>query len=233
MEWDYLAVIPIKSYDHWLKNQINDGARRAIRKAEKKGVDVKVVQFDDELIRGMVEIFNETPIRQGRFYAHYGKAFEVVKREFSENADNCAFIGAYYKDELIGFIKLGIARQFAVPFGMVAKLEHRDKSPQNAMIAKAVSVCDQRGIAYLLYGLWTEGTLGDFKRNNGCEKMGIPRYYVPLNIKGRIALKLGLHHGITGMLPEGLLEFVKGVRKRFYVKKYGSGGDEKTTGQDG
>lgn len=221
MEWDYLAVIPVMSFDNWFNKQINAGARKAIRKAEKKGVEVKVVPFNDDLVRGIVDIFNETPIRQGRFYAHYGKNFETVKEEFSENMDKCDFIGAYYKGELIGFIKLFIPDRYAVPFGMVAKIQHRDKSPQNAMLARAVQVCEQKQIPYLLYGTWTSGTLGDFKQNNGCEKMKVPRYYVPLSIKGDVCLGLRLHHGIVGILPEKFLGFLKEIRKNMYMRKYG------------
>ena len=109
MEYDDLAVIPIESYEHWFKKQIGHGERKSVRKAKKTGVIVKVAEFNDALVEGITDVFNETPIRQGRPYSHYGKDFETVKRELRQNVEKCAFIGAYYDNELIGFIQLGYA----------------------------------------------------------------------------------------------------------------------------
>src|SRR5205814_1450541 len=83
MELDALAVLPIKSYGFWWEKQIERQARNKIRKAQKKGVIVRPTDFDDKLIHGMTSIFNETPIRQGRHFLHYGKNFETIKRQFS------------------------------------------------------------------------------------------------------------------------------------------------------
>jgi len=221
MEWNSLAAIPINSFEHWFEKQINSGARKAIRKAKKEGVIAKVADLNDEFVKGVTTIFNETPIRQGRPYSHYGENFETVKQEFSKNLDRCDFIGAYYNDELIGFIQLGHAGKCAIPFGMVSKIEHRDKSPQNALVAKAVEICDIKQIPYLLYGYWSRGGLGDFKRHNGCIKMQVPRYYIPLTIKGQIALKFNFHHGISIILPDKLIDYMITLRTKWYSRKYG------------
>ena len=44
------------------------------------------VWFDDELVRGIAEVQNEAPVRQGRRYPHYGKTIQRVKW------DHCAFV---------------------------------------------------------------------------------------------------------------------------------------------
>ena len=219
MEWNHVAAIPIKSFDHWFEKQIKSSARKAIRKAEKKGVIVKIVDFNDNFVKGVTTIFNETPIRQGRLYSHYGKDFETVRQELSKDLDRCDLIGAYYNDDLIGFIQLCYAGNCAVPFGMVAKIEHRDKSPQNALLSMAVEICDIKEIPYLLYGYWSRGGLGDFKRHNGCIKIGVPRYYIPLKIKGKIALKLKLHDGFVRLLPEKTIDYLINLRNKWYDKK--------------
>src|SRR5262245_24145532 len=66
MEWEEIAVLPVKSYDHWFKQQIKSRVRNLIRKAEKEGVTVRETTYDDEFVRGMTAIFNEAPVRQGR-----------------------------------------------------------------------------------------------------------------------------------------------------------------------
>lgn len=213
MERDYIAAVPIKSYDYWYKEQINTNARRAISKARKAGVEVKDAEFNDEFIKGMTNIFNETPIRQGKRFWHYGKDFETIKQEFSQYLFRENIIGAYFKEELIGFIFLSHAGKYAITGQIISKIDHRDKAPNNALIAKAVEVCEKKGIQYLVYSHWGDGSLAEFKRRNGFEKIGLPRYYIPLTIKGKIALALDLHRGITSIFPEPLVIHLKELRR--------------------
>src|SRR5271165_5059314 len=81
MEWDNLAVLPITTFDHWWKKQIDNKTRNMVRKAEKKGLTLREVPFGDILVRGIWEIYNECPIRQRRPFPHYGKNIETVHRE--------------------------------------------------------------------------------------------------------------------------------------------------------
>src|SRR5437879_1677486 len=48
LEWDSIAALPLTTYEHWWKAQINDKTRNMARKAGKKGVVVKATQFDDD-----------------------------------------------------------------------------------------------------------------------------------------------------------------------------------------
>ena len=79
-------------------------------------------------------------------------------------------------------------------------IKHYDKRPANALIAKAVELCEQQGMSYLMYCNYVyndpESSLTEFKRRNGFEQALVPRYYVPLTLKGKIALRLGLHRGV-------------------------------------
>lgn len=219
MERESIAAIPIKNYDHWWKNQINSKTRNLIRKAEKMGVTVRETKFDEEFIKGMVKIFNESPIRQGKPFWHYGKDFETVKEQFSEYLHREDIYGAYYRDELVGFIFLAYAGKFATLGQILSKMEHRDKAPNNALIAKAVEVCEIKKIPYLAYALWIEGSLGEFKRHSGFEKYDLPRYYCPLTIKGKLALKYNMHHGVVGVIPKGIKVKLKELRKKWYERK--------------
>jgi hypothetical protein len=224
-EWDPRAILPVSSYEHWLKKQIHKQARHKVSKAEKKGVVVRKSEFDDEFIRGMVTIFNESPIRQGFEFWHYGKDFETVKREFSRYLFREELYGAYFEGELIGFIFLVDAGHIARLGQIISMIRHRDKAPNNALIAKAVEVCATREVPFLSYGKWPmAGLLRDFKRYNGFECMQVPRYYVPLSLKGRIALKFRLHRNsrdlrrdIADWLPEATILRLKDLRARFWT----------------
>jgi hypothetical protein len=220
MEWENIAAIPVKSYDHWFKNQINSGARKAIKNSVKRGVDVRLVDFNDDFIKGMTRIFNETPIRRGKTFWHYGKDFETVKREFFRNLFREDIIGAYYKGELIGFAMIVFEKRYASFTQLLSKIEHFNKNPNNALIAKAVKICDENKIPYITYGKWRRGSHADFLRHNGFEKILVPRYYVPLTIKGKIILKLKIHHGIKGILPEKMKVRLLDLRAKWYARKY-------------
>jgi hypothetical protein len=223
-EYDNIAAIDVKSYDDWWKNKMTSNARNWVRKAAKRGVTVKKVAFNDELVKGIVEIYNETPVRQGRTFWHYGKEFQTIKKENGTFLDRSDFIAAYYGDELIGFIKLVYTDKRSEPMQILSKIAHQEKAPTNAMLAKALELTAQKKIPYFLYGKYAYGKKGtdsvsDFKRHNGFKRIDLPQYYVPLTVKGRIALILGLHREISEILPQRLLSYLLKVRSKWYGSK--------------
>jgi hypothetical protein len=222
-EWDNLAVIPITTFSEWWEKRVESSVRRAVRKATKLGLVVKLAEFDDEFVRGIVGINNETPFRQGRAFWHFQKSFEEVKQENSTYLDRNAFLGAYYQDQLIGFIRLIYADKVANTVQLLSMIKHYDKRPANALIAKAVEICEQQGISCLMYCNYVyndpDSSLTEFKRRNGFEQMLVPRYYIPLTPKGQIALKLGLHHGLTRLIPRPVFKQLLKLRSRWYARK--------------
>jgi hypothetical protein len=220
-EWESLAVVPITTYEEWWNKRVKGTTRNMVRKSQKAGVELCEAEFDDAFVSGMVDIFNETPVRQGRPFWHYGKNFETVKRQFSRFLFRETLIGAYLKDELIGFVMLADAGRFGILGQFISKLQHRDKATNNALIAKTVEVCVQRRLPYLSYTDWRDTSLVDFKRYNGFQEMRVPRYFVPLTAKGRIALSLGLHRGWKAMLPAQVVAPLKKLRRSWndYTQK--------------
>ena len=219
MELDAMAVLPIKSYDLWWEKQIERQARNKIRKAQKKGVVVRSTDFDDRLVQGMTLIFNETPIRQGRRFLHYGKDFATIKRQFSRYLFREEIFGAYLGEELVGFIFLADAGQYAFLGQIISKIAHRDLAPNNALLAKAVERCAEKRFPYLVYALWLDDSLGDFKRSNGFQRFDVPRYFVPLTAKGTLALRLGLNRGWKETVPKQIRIPLKRLRRRWYDLK--------------
>jgi hypothetical protein len=211
-EWESVAAVQVRSYEHWWNKQVKGTTRNMVRKSQKAGVEVRGSAYDDSFVGGMVEIFNEVPVRQGRRFWHYGKDFDTVKRQFSRFIFREQMIGAYYGGELIGFVMLADAGRYAVLGQIVSMIRHRDKAVNNALMAKVVEVCAMRQLPYLLYGYWDDSTLVDFKRHCGFEEVKLPRYYVPLRGKGQVALNLGLHHGWKECLPACIKTRLKRIR---------------------
>ena len=218
-ELEDVAILPITSYDDWLRNRINAKTRNMVRKGSKRGVTVEVTEYDDDFVHGMTRIFNESPIRQGRRFWHYGKDFETVKRQFSAFVHRETMIRADLDGELIGLVMLGDAGRFALVQQILSSAEHRDKAVNNALIAKIVEVCEQRGFRSLCYYYWGDDSLTTFKRNCGFERISVPRYYVPLTLKGRLVLRLGAHRGLVNMIPPSARQTLKQYRSKLYAMR--------------
>ena len=226
VEWDNMAALPVSSYDHWLTQQIDFKVRNKIRKAAKSGVVVKEVPYDEEFVKGISAIYNESPVRQGKRFWHYAKDIAEVREMNGTFMDRSIFIGAYFENELIGFVKL-VSDENHVQAGLmqiISMIQHRDKAPTNALIAQAVRSCATREIPYLWYASFSYGnkqtdSLADFKQHNGFKKIDIPRYYIPLTVNGHIALRFGLQHGIAERIPEPVAATYRRMRRLWYAAK--------------
>lgn len=232
MEWDNVAAIPIKTYDYWLTNQITKQSRNRIKKAEKTGVEIRQIFFDEELVRGISDIYNEVPIKQERKNKYYGMDLETVRRLNSTFLERADFIGAYYQGELIGYIKVVYTDRYARTMGILGKEHHRDKSPMNLLLAKAVAMCAEKKVPFLTYAKYDYGKLGsdslqEFKKFNGFENILIPRYYVPISALGRVMLTLGFHKDVKDLLPQNLAKYLRRARKVLYSIKYSKSKDSK------
>jgi hypothetical protein len=219
-ELEPVAVLEIESYEKWWKETVNDKTRNMVRKAGKKGVKVEIAQYTDDLVSGIKQIYDECPIRQGKKSRHYGKSFEMLKREHGTFLERSEFIATYCDNRLIGFAKVVFQRDFASVMNLIALIRERDKAPTNALLAKAVERCSERGIGLLHYGVWSRRGFGDFKLHNGFQCRHIPRYYVPLTGKGVMALRLGFHRPLMQRLPEPCLDWLATMRTKWYGWRY-------------
>lgn len=210
-EWDNWAAIPITSFKDWWENRLPQESRKNVRRATKRGVTVRLATFDDDLVKGIHAMYNETPVRQGKRFWHFGKDLETVRRGLETYLDRSTFIGAYWNQELIGFLKMVRVNGVGLLFHILSMNAHYDKRPMNALIAKAVEFCEQQRMSHFIYGQFLYGnkyqsSLLEFKRRNGFEQINFPRYYVPLTLKGEAVVRLKLYKGLAGLLPEPILQ---------------------------
>jgi len=223
MVLDNVAAIATTDYKEWWEKKLPQETRKNVRRSVKRGVTVREVEFNDELVKQIVEINNETPIRQGRPFWHYGKSFEVVKKDYATLLDRSVYIGAFHENALIGFIKMVYMGEIAGVLQIVCMNKHQDKRPANALITRAVEICHAKGLKYLMYGKYIYGNnarspLTEFKKRNGFEQILLPRYYVPLTAKGKLAMALGLHLGFKRFLPGNVHFYLGNLRGRWYQR---------------
>ena len=221
MELDSVAAIRLTSFKDWW-DRLPQVTRKNVRRSEKRGVVAKLREFDDDLVRYIVELTKDSPIRQGKRFVHYGKTFEQVRKDQSTFLGRCDFICAYSDKELIGMAKIIYSGEIASILQFLPKVGQEDKRPANALIAKMAEVCEARGISHIIYGLYNYGnkrnsSLLEFKIRNGFEEFLVPRFYVPLTVRGSLSFKLNLHRGILGVLPNSLITMALSLREKWYT----------------
>jgi hypothetical protein len=116
---------------------------------------------------------------------------------------------------------------------ILSQNEHFDKRPTNALLAKAVEICAAKGVSHFvyrkyIYGSNSDSQLTEFKRRNGFEQIRFPTYYVPLTVRGRVVIQLGLHLGLKGILPENLTSFLLNLRSKWYSENTSRDSSEKS-----
>jgi len=225
-EMDNAAVIPISTFDNWWK-QIRPEARNRARQAEKKGIVLREVPFDETVAKGIWEIYNETPFRQGRRFPHFGKDLKTVHTESATYLNSSFFIGAFIGEKLAGFVKLTMDESGtrANLMNILSLVEHRDKAPTNALIAHSVRACAAKGIRQLVYQRYVYGKkqadgIQKFKQVNGFQRVDLPRYYVPLTAFGKVAYRFGLHRPLSDHLPQAMAEKLRELRNSWYARKF-------------
>ena len=221
LEMRSLAVAEVGDFKRWWEG-LPQESRKNVRRSQKRGVRIEIKEFGPEVIAGIAGVQNETPVRQGRRYPHYGKSLEQVRRDHGAFQDRSTFLCAYFEQEMIGFLKLVYRGRVASLLQLNSKVAHHDKRPSNALMAKAAELCAERGVHYLTYGLFNYGAKGhsplrEFKERNGFREMLIPSYYVPLTSWGDICVRFKLYRGIQEMIPKKMMATALNLRARWYT----------------
>jgi hypothetical protein len=222
--WDNIAAVPLSTFDDWWENRVSNDLRKDVKRAEKRGVELRVVPFDAALVQGIQSLYNETPIRQGRPFWHYGKSLEQVRAENSTYLERSEFVGAFVEGKLIGFIKIVYVNDVARMMQILALESQQDRRPMNALIAHAVRITAAKGCSYLTYGRYTydnkkNSTIAQFKHRNGFEEILFPRYYIPLSAKGLFSVRAGLQLSLKRHIPEPIVYWALNFRARLLQRK--------------
>lgn len=218
-EWEDIAAIPLTSFEDWWENRASQVTRKNVRRSVKRGIDVRLVDFDDRLIESITRVNNDTPFRTGRKFWHYGKDFSKVKKDYSSYLDRSEFLGAFFSGDLVGFLRLIYQGDVVSIMQLLSMNAHYDKRPSNALVAKAVERSLEKGAKFLVYGQYffdedADNPLTEFKRRNGFERILVPAYYVPLSLRGKIAIKLNVHAGLRRLIPNKVIKIARMARDK-------------------
>jgi hypothetical protein len=219
-ERESVAAIHLTSFNQWWES-LPQETRKNVRRSAKRGVVVRIAKFDDELIRGIREVNDDSPMRQGMRNAYYGKGPEETRKLYGDFCGRCDFICAYHGEEMIGFLHLVYRNGIASILNLTTKPSHFDKRPANSLMAEAVRLCETKGISYIGYGLYNYGNkrdspLREFKIRCGFEEILVPRFFVPLTGWGAICVRAKLHRGLIGILPQPAITAGLSMRTLWY-----------------
>lgn len=223
MELESVAAIQFASFKQWWE-ALPQESRKNVRRSQKRGVTIKIRELDQDVVEGIRAVNDDSPLRQGVKNAYYGLSSEDTRQRYGDFEGRCDFICAYFGEEMIGFLHLVYREGVAAILNLTVKPSQLDKRPANALVAKAVEICETRKISYISYGLYNYGnkrdsSLREFKIRNGFQEILVPRYFVPLTLWGRFCLKANLHRGLIGNLPNSVI--VAGLRARaLWYKKF-------------
>jgi len=222
VEWESVAAIPLISFKQWWEG-LPQESRKNVRRSQKRGVVIRVEEFDEKLIEGIRGVNDDSPMRQGMKNAYFGLTADETRKRYDEFVGRCDFICAFVGEEMIGFLHLVYRGDVAAILNLTPKPSHFDKRPSNALMAKAVEICESRGITHISYGLYNYGNkrdspLREFKIRNGFKEILVPRYFVPLTLWGRICMKANLHRGLIGNLPPSVISAGLRARALWYKK---------------
>jgi hypothetical protein len=220
IEWDSIAAIRTTSFAAWW-DKLPQEARKNSRRAAKRGVVMTVRTFDDDLVGQIVQLNNDSPLKQGSPFTHFGKPFELVKKDHCGFEERSDFICAWVGDELVGFLKLVYCGEVGAILQLTTKGSHYDKRPANALVTRAVELCEEKRLSFMTYGKYRYGnqentSLMEFKSRNGFEEIMVPRYYVPLTLKGKMVMRLGLHRDLVGVLPRPVIALGRRARSKWH-----------------
>ena len=218
MQWENVAVAEFDSYSHWHR-RLNKGAKSAIKQASRSGLAVREFKLNAESAHAIAHIYNESPIRQGKSFSHFGKSPEEVLSENSSYRERSVFIGAFVEHKLVGFGKIVFDTATARIMQILSMYEFRSHCPTNAILSEAVRTCADNGVHVLFYGRFDYGAgertpLASFKHHNGFRRKDVPRYYCPLTIRARIYVALQLHRGLKLFVPRTAWSTALAIRRR-------------------
>ena len=219
-EYESAAAIRLLSFKEWW-DSLPQETRKNVRRSSKRGVVVRIKEFDDDLIEQIRRVNNDSPFRQGMRNAYYGKSFNETKKLYGEFSGRCDFICAYHGDEMIGFLHLVYRAEIASILNLTTKPSHFDKRPANNLLATAVQICEAKGISHITYGLYNYGNkrhspLREFKIRCGFKEILVPRFFVPLTLWGALCVRAKVHRGLIGILPHSAITVAGRARARWY-----------------
>ncbi|HZY46794.1 MAG TPA: hypothetical protein VFE96_03250 [Candidatus Bathyarchaeia archaeon] len=191
-----VALLPFNNFDEWFAGLKKD-TRNEIRKGEKRGVENRIIkEFSVTEAQEIVDIFRESPFREGRYFEGYHHwTLERVLESFKTNGEFIT-LTAVYEGKIVGVARTKFRGQVAVINNLLSSLAIRRKiiGVSNSLLATQIKMLGDRGVRYLAYGkMGVLGGLDHFRVSNGFQSAMVNYNYVLLTQKAKILAKFKIY----------------------------------------
>jgi hypothetical protein len=85
VEWESVAAIHLVTFKEWWEG-LPQETRKNVRRSQKRGVTVRIKDWDADLIRGLQGVNDDAPLRQGLRNAYYGRTFEETQNSMGNSS---------------------------------------------------------------------------------------------------------------------------------------------------
>jgi len=229
----YAHMLPInqKTFEEvWIRD-FSKHARNAVRKAEKRGVNIRPVDEIAEHIDDIITCNLSSLKRHGRplMYPHcYREPFLKYLSDTKSKCDSHFHIyGAFWRNRLIAYMStIEFNRLMTITLAMSSS-PHLDKSPNNALIAHIVRSACERRFEWIYYSFgrvssaYSRGLLPGllrFKFEHGFREVPIPIYRLALTKTGSILSRISRLPSYALSLGFSLPTIMKLPLQHFYDK---------------
>ncbi len=191
-----IALLSFNSFDDWFSSLKKD-TRNEIRKGSKEGVEIHGIKEPSvSEAQGIVDIFRESPFREGRYFEGYHTwNLKNVMESFKTNEEFIS-IAAIYEGKIVGVARVKFKGEVAVIKNLLSSLAVRRKvrGVANSLLATQIKTLSDIGVEHLAYGkLGILGGLDRFRVVNGFRSVLVDYNYELLTRRARLLAKFGLY----------------------------------------
>jgi CelD/BcsL family acetyltransferase involved in cellulose biosynthesis len=203
---------------------LDEAARRAIRKAQRDGVVVRIAE-DEETLR----IFFEMHLRSRKYRYHLlaqpYQFFQNIHRLILEPLNGALMVATYRGEVIAGTLYLEWKDRLYYKFN-ASDPTHRGHRPNDLLVWEGIQYAKARGLRYLDFGLsdWDQETLVEYKRKFASEEktISVLRYSPPSGTPNRERETRALLSRLTQLLtedsvPDNVTERAGELLYRFFI----------------
>jgi hypothetical protein len=193
-----IALLSFSSFSAWWKCHRVAKARNHVRAAIKAGVTVEEVEgvSDQATAKDVVRMYDESPIRENRYFRGYGRWDVSTVQRFFKTDDRSITLLAKCNRRVIGIDMSKFKRDVAILASGITSLKARRKfrGIDHMFLARQIEALGQRGVRYLIYGkCGVLPHLDAFKIENGFRPVEVNYNHLLLTRKAMVLAEFGLH----------------------------------------
>jgi hypothetical protein len=193
-----IALLSFPSYDDWWSSPRINKTRNHVRAALKAGVSVEAVEeiSDRGTAMEVVRMYNESPIREKRYFPGYGRwNVDSVQGHFKSD-DSSSTLVAKWHGQVVAVDRWKFKGQVAIVASGITSLKARRhfRGIDHLLLAKQIELLAERGVRYVVYGkLGVIPALDSFKVENGFRPVKVNYNHILFSRKAMVLAKFGLH----------------------------------------